>query len=87
MTKSEFTDKADQLFWQYEREKFEYSGRYCYMTELIFRFADYVDELKDEELLEFLASEDKAKAGQFRCLLQKGIDRWLQDNAKTMLIM
>lgn len=87
MTNNELKEKADQMFWQYERDKFEYSGQYCYATELVFHFADYVEGLSDCELSDFLGEGNGAAPEDFRCIVRQGIDKWLQYNAKTMLIM
>lgn len=87
MTDNELEKKADQLFWHYERDKFEYSGQYCYDTELVFHFADYVESLSDSELSDFLGKGSCTLPEEFRRIVRQGIDQWLQYNAKTMLIM
>lgn len=87
MTENELKLAADKLFWRFEQEKFEYEGQYCYATELVFAFADYVDKLNDDFLYDFLQTEDDKEVRRFRDMLQKGVDSWLQKNVKTMLIM
>lgn len=46
--------KLDSLFWRFAEEKFVYGGVYPYYTELVFAFADYVENAGDDELRRLL---------------------------------
>ena len=37
--------KLDSLFWRFAEEKFVYGGVYPYYTELVFAFADYIENV------------------------------------------
>lgn len=41
-------EKLDRMFWKYAEEKFVYGGTYPYYTELVFAFADYIENLSEE---------------------------------------
>ena len=81
MTKNELKISADALFRRFEEKEFEYEGQYCYATELVFAFADYVDKLNNDFLYEYLQTENKKDVFRFRKMLQKGVDLWLKPNA------
>lgn len=90
--------KADQLFAWFEQNKFVNSGVYPRNTNLVFAFADFIDSLSDDKLLEILNFDNdilvnnKTEASQievehFRSIVKEGIDSWLRYNAKTMAII
>lgn len=87
MKRVELRAKADELWFYFERNVFTNEGCFSYNTNLVFAFADYVDTVSDETLSEFLNSERRSDVRTFRKMLNRGIDRWLEQFSKTMAIM
>lgn len=87
MTYEKMKEKADELWFFFEQNKFKNEGEYSYNTNLVFAFADYVDGLSDEDLGDFLGSDDDNLIKQFRRMINDGIEEWLSAFAKTFMIM
>ena len=87
MTQEELREKADELWCFFEQNVFKNEGIYSYNTNLVFAFADYVDGLSDDDLSDFLNSDDVATIDNFRVMLNSGIEKWLTDFSKTFMIM
>lgn len=76
--------ELDDLFWWFEKEKFVYKKIYPYQTELVFAFADFVENANDETLQELMpdfSSEDVRKT------VRSGTEKWLKLHAKTMMLL
>ncbi len=87
MDNKQLKQKADEFWYFFENNIFINEGNFSYNTNLVFAFADYIEELTNNELLEFLQSEAEKDAIQFRKMLKDGVNRWLDDFAKTFVIM
>lgn len=77
-------NKIDELFWQFANEKFCPRGTYPYYTELVFTFAEYIEQLTDEEIATMFLINNTSLLRKLVC---EGTDKWLRQNAKTMMIM
>ena len=77
-------EKLDRMFWKYAEEKFVYGGTYPYYTELVFAFADYIENLSEEEMARQVPG---IMPERIRRTVRKGTDRWLRYHAKTMFIL
>lgn len=76
--------KLDSLFWRFAEEKFVYGGVYPYYTELVFAFADYVENAGDDELRRLLPG---CCPSLLRKTVRRGTDKWLRRHAKTMMLL
>ncbi len=76
--------ELDGLFWRFAEEKFVYRGIYPYNTELVFAFADYIENAKDDELSRLFP---KYPPSLLRRSVHRGTDKWLRHHAKTMMIL
>ena len=85
MNKEIMHKKANELFWWFEQNRFVNLGAYPRNTNLVFAFADYIETLSDNDISEILSSTENTK--EFRDILNKGIDIWLELNSKTMTIL
>lgn len=87
MTDDKMKEKADELWLFFEQNVFKNDGEYSYNTNLVFAFADYVDGLSDDNLSDFLGSDDENLIIKFRQMINAGIEEWLSAFAKTFMIM
>lgn len=87
MKRTKMKNKADELWFYFEKNIFVNEGRFSYDTNLVFAFADYVDSVSDDTLAEFLNTRKSSDVRNFRKMLNRGIDRWLAMFSKTMAIM
>ena len=87
MTDTNLKQKADELWYFFENNLFVNDGVYSYNTNLVFAFADYIDNLSDADLSDFLHTSDADTIQHFRQMINHAIDRWLSDFAKTVAIM
>ena len=87
MKRTKMKNKADELWFYFEKNIFVNEGRFSYNTNLVFAFADYVDSVSDDTLAEFLNTRKSSDVRNFRKMLNRGIDRWLSMFSKTMAIM
>lgn len=76
--------QLNDLFWRFAEEKFIYDGEYPYATELVFAFADYIEEADDDQLRQLLPQYRPALV---RKTVRRGTDKWLRRHAKTMMIL
>lgn len=56
MDNKQLKQKANELWYFFENNIFINDGKFSYNTNLVFAFADYVEELTNIDLLEFLQS-------------------------------
>ncbi|MBO7556558.1 MAG: hypothetical protein J6T72_04105 [Alphaproteobacteria bacterium] len=87
MTNKELIEKAEQLWNFFEEKIFINDGNFSYSTNLVFAFADYIDNISDEDLQDFLQCDDQETLINFKKIISRAIDKWLQDFSKTMAIM
>ena len=66
MDNKQLKQKANELWYFFENNIFINDGKFSYNTNLVFAFADYVEELANIDLLEFLQSEDEQDSVKFR---------------------
>ncbi len=87
MTYEKMKEKADELWFFFEQNKFKNEGEYSYNTNLVCAFADYVDGLSDDDLGDFLEDFDEQTIKKFRSIMNGGSEKWLNDFSKTFMIM
>ena len=87
MTNKELIEKADKIWNIFEKEIFINNGNFSYTTNLVLSFADYIDNISNEDLQDFLESDDEQTLISFKKIINQAIDKWLQDFSKIMAIM
>lgn len=75
----------DETFFDFETNRFENNGVWPRRANLIFAFADYIETLSDEDIAERLNSDDARLIKRFRTTAKQGIDKWLEENMKTLM--
>ena len=75
---SNLKEKIDNLFSWFENNKFTNEGNYPRSTNLVFEFDEWIRELSDISLSEYLGVSLKS-AVQARKMISAGIDKWLEN--------
>lgn len=86
MTNQELNNILNDVFFDFENNLFINEGCWPRKVNLIFAFADYIDTLSDEDIAEKLNSTDAFLIDKFRKTATKGIDLWLKENMKTLML-
>ena len=84
LTKQQIAQKAKNLFTYFEAHYFENSLSYSRRINLVLEFCDYVNNLKDWEIMDVLESEKIQDADAFRQMINNDADVWLGDLIKTI---
>ena len=77
-------DKAGELFTYFEFNKFSNELTHCPRINLVLEFCDYVNQLSDWELSDWLETGDISDVARFRQMINQGADIWLGDLIKTI---
>lgn len=75
-----------KFFFNFEHRHFKNNGVWTRQVNLVFAFADYIESLSDEEIAEYLKSGNKKLIARFRFTAKQGIDKWLDENMKTLML-
>lgn len=86
MTQDQLEYVLDALFWDFEQNKFINDGVWPYKVNLIFAFADYVDNLKIEDITPFAPENMSIDLDIIKQKAMQGINLWLEENMKTLMI-
>ncbi len=76
----------DEIFFDFEDNIFVNDGVWPRKVNLIFAFADYIEEMTDTEIAYYLETEDPKLIGKFRFVARQGIELWLKENMKTLMM-
>ena len=76
----------NEIFFNFEENIFVNNGVWPRKVNLIFAFLDYVETLTDAQIADILMTNDVYLIEQFRVIAKKGIEKWLNDNMKTLMI-
>lgn len=77
-------NKAAELFTYFEFNHFNNEATHCRRMNLVLEFCDYVEQLSDWELADWLETDDITDATRFRKMINQGADIWLGDLIKTI---
>ena len=86
MTDNQLHTILDKIFFRFENNIFTNTGVWPRKANLVFAFADYIEEMKDTEIAVYLNSDDAELIDRFRAAARKGIEIWLTENMKTLVI-
>lgn len=76
----------DEIFFDFEDNIFVNDGVWPRKVNLIFAFADYIEEMTDTEIAYYLETEDPKLIEKFRFVARQGIELWLKENMKTLMM-
>ncbi|MBR4106200.1 MAG: hypothetical protein IKK52_02735 [Alphaproteobacteria bacterium] len=86
MTQQQINSILNALFWDFEQNKFINSGVWPYKVNLIFAFADYIEALKEEDVIPFVSEDIFLDVDLIKQKAQQGINLWLNENMKTLMM-
>lgn len=81
-----FHNILNELFFYFENNIFVNDGVCPRSANLIFAFSDYIENMLDEEISFYINSEKKDDIENFRLVARQGIEYWLKQNMKTLMI-
>lgn len=76
----------NELFFNFEENIFINDGVWSKKANLIFAFSDYIENFTDTQIAEYLKTNDLRLIERFRFIARQGIEKWLNDNMKTLMI-
>ena len=74
------------LFIDFEENIFINDGVWPRKVNLIFAFWDYVESLSDLQISDILKTNNPSNIERFRLIAKQGIENWLNENMKTLMI-
>ena len=86
MTNKQLQKILDEVFFDFESKYFQNNGIWPRRVNLVFAFSDYIETLTDDEIIEYLGSTNKKLISLFRKNAKQGIDKWLNENMKTLML-
>lgn len=86
LTKINTKERYNKLFWWFEENRFQNTGDYPRITNLVFEFSDYIERIDNQTLAaqlgfykDFKDPDDAEKAASLaRLQMSSGIDNWLE---------
>lgn len=76
----------DRIFMDFAENKFTDDGVWTRKVNLILAFADYIQGISKKEMRRFTPRGAKISLKCLKKAADEGINRWLKDNMKTMMI-
>ncbi|MBR2923190.1 MAG: hypothetical protein IKC10_07745 [Alphaproteobacteria bacterium] len=86
MDNENFYNILNELFFSFEENIFVNNGIWPRKVNLIFAFWDYIETMSDAQIADILITDDATKIEQFRFVAKQGIEKWLNENMKTLMI-
>ena len=76
----------NELFFYFEDNLFINDGIWPRKANLIFAFSDFIENMSDAQIADYLKTNNVALIERFRFIAKQGIEKWLNDNMKTLMI-
>ena len=76
----------NELFFYFEENIFINNGAWPRKANLIFAFCDYIEGMSDAKIADILKTNNISYIERFRFIARQGIEKWLNDNMKTLMI-
>lgn len=86
MTDEQLQIVLNELFFDFEDNIFVNDGVWPRKVNLVFAFADYIEAMKDAEIAYYLNTNQQKLIDKFRLMARQGIETWLKQNMKTLMI-
>ena len=74
------------IFFDFEENIFINDGIWPRKVNLIFAFWDYIENLSDLQISDILKTNNPSNIERFRLIAKQGIEKWLNENMKTLMI-
>ena len=81
-----FYNILNEIFFNFEENIFVNNGVWPRKVNLIFSFLDYIEALSDAQIADILTTNDANLIEQFRFTARQGVEKWLNENMKTLMI-
>ena len=80
-------DKADVLFWIFEKQYFRNTGNYPRQTNLVLEFAEFIQNSSKSDLEQYVHFRNDEEYLALKQIINQGIDLWLDPGTlKTLLL-
>lgn len=86
MDNENYYNILNELFFSFEENIFVNNGIWPRKVNLIFAFWDYIETMSDAQIADILITDDATKIEQFKFAAKQGIEKWLNENMKTLMI-
>lgn len=86
MTDDQLSIVLNELFFDFEDNIFVNDGVWPRKANLIFAFADYIEAMTNAEIAYYLETENPELIEKFRLTARRGIETWLKENMKTLMM-
>ena len=86
MTDEQLKIVLNELFFDFEDNIFVNDGVWPRKVNLVFAFSDYIEAMNDAEIAYYLSTNQQTVIDRFRFLARQGIETWLRQNMKTLMI-
>ena len=84
MNQANLKQKADELFYWFENNRFQNRMNYSRQVNLVLEFCEYMETLEEDDLYQLLNTTDPQDVTAFRRLISEGLDSWLDSRIKTI---
>lgn len=86
MTDEQIKIVLDEIFFDFEENIFINNGVWPRKVNLVFAFSDYIEAMNDAEIAYYLNTNQQQVIDKFRLMARQGIEAWLKQNMKTLMI-
>lgn len=86
MNNKNITITLNRLFMDFAENKFENRGNWPSKVNLILEFSDYINNINKRQMRRFAPKGAKISLKALKKAANAGIDLWLKENMKTMMI-
>ncbi|MBQ8676855.1 MAG: hypothetical protein IJ529_00100 [Alphaproteobacteria bacterium] len=85
MNNKNINKTLNKLFNDFAANRFVDEGTWPRRVNLVLAFADYVEQINKKQMRKFAPKGAKISLKALKRAADEGINRWLEDNAKTLL--
>ncbi len=86
MNNKNITITLNRLFMDFAENHFDSKGNWPYRVSLLLSFADYIQGINKKQMRRFAPKGAKISLKKLKKAADDGINRWLQDNMKTLML-
>ena len=76
----------NEIFFNFEENIFINNSVWPRKVNILFAFLDYIEAMSDAQIADILMTNDASLIEQFRIAAKQGVEKWLNDNMKTLMI-
>ena len=86
MNNKKILEILNEMFFHFEENIFINDGIWPRKANLIFSFSDYIENMSDAQIADHLKTNNLSYIERFRFIARQGIEIWLKNNMKTLMI-